>query len=58
MENKLYIGALVLEVTRRCNMHCEHCLRGDTQNLDMQKEIVDKLLEQTESIFCVTFSGG
>lgn len=58
MKNKLHINSLVLEVTRRCNMHCEHCLRGDAQNLDMQKEVVDKLLEQTETIFGVTFSGG
>jgi len=49
---------LILEVTRRCNMCCEHCLRGDAQNLDMAEETVDKLLEQVGSIATVTFSGG
>ena len=49
---------MILEVTRRCNMCCEHCLRGDAQNLDMAEETVDKLLEQVGSIATVTFSGG
>lgn len=52
------VSSLILEVTRRCNMCCEHCLRGDAQNLDMAEETVDKLLEQVGSIATVTFSGG
>lgn len=58
MGNKLNIYNLVLEVTRRCNMCCAHCLRGEAQNMDMQKETIDKLLDQTDSISMVTFSGG
>lgn len=55
---KIGVRSLVLEVTRRCNMCCDHCLRGDAQDLDMQKETVDALLEQVGSIGEVTFSGG
>ena len=58
MGNKLNIYNLVSEVTRRCNMCCAHCLRGEAQNMDMQKETIDKLLDQTDSISMVTFSGG
>ena len=25
---------IVIEVTRRCNMACKHCLRGEAENLD------------------------
>ena len=32
---EIYVESLVIEVTRRCNMRCEHCLRGDAQNLDI-----------------------
>lgn len=55
---KIGVRSLILEVTRRCNMCCDHCLRGDAQDLDMQKETVDALLEQVGSIGEVTFSGG
>jgi hypothetical protein len=39
-------------------MTCEHCLRGDAQNMDMTKEIVDAALKGVTSIYQVTFSGG
>lgn len=38
---KINVHTLIVEVTRRCNMTCKHCLRGDAQSLDMQKETVD-----------------
>lgn len=49
---------LVLELTRNCNMYCNHCLRGDTENLNMSEVIIDKLLENTHLIEEITFSGG
>jgi len=54
------IRNLILEVTRRCNMSCEHCLRGDAENLDLKKEYVDTLLDQLDGgwISSVTFTGG
>lgn len=52
------VYSLVLEVTRRCNMACEHCLRGDAQAVDMQKSIVDQVLRKIDSISEVTFTGG
>lgn len=54
----LYIHDLVLEVTRRCNMSCEHCMRGDAENLDMTENIIDTVLAQADQIDTVTFSGG
>lgn len=60
MENnrKPMIQELILEVTRRCNMSCAHCLRGDAQALNMSKEIIDKVLDSVESIGSVLFTGG
>lgn len=54
----MVIQNLVLEVTRRCNMACEHCLRGDAQNMDMSKEIIDEVLKSCNGINSVTFTGG
>lgn len=53
-----YVSSLVLEVTRRCNMQCEHCMRGAAQNLDMNLEIIDKLFESGIEFSGVTFTGG
>lgn len=50
-------NALVIEVTRRCNMCCEHCLRGEAQNLDITHEILEHIAK-TIAPCEVTFTGG
>lgn len=49
---------LSLEVTRRCNLNCAHCMRGEAQNIDMSNDIIDNLLVQTNEIEKVLFTGG
>lgn len=53
----IYTNDLILEVTRRCNMACEHCLRGDAQNLDMSDSIIRWAAKNIEAC-SVTFTGG
>ena len=55
---KIFFGGLGLEITRRCQLQCAHCLRGDAQNVDMSKEIIDSILDQCAGIFEVSFMGG
>lgn len=57
---ELYLSQLVLEVTRRCNMACDHCLRGNAQAVDMPTEVIDRVLDSIEGhgIGSVTFTGG
>ena len=59
-ENNVNISVkdLVLEVTRRCNMCCEHCLRGDSENMDITKDVIDRTLDLVEDISTITFTGG
>jgi organic radical activating enzyme len=52
------INTLTLEITRRCNMRCDHCMRGEAQALDMNLEIIDKVLDSGVSLGSVTFTGG
>ena len=47
-----------IELTRRCNERCAHCLRGDTQNLTITKEIIDKLFEDAKECLQVYITGG
>lgn len=49
---------LITETTRRCNMRCPHCLRGNPQNKVMTKEILRKALSNFSYISTVTFTGG
>jgi len=41
---------LVIEVTRRCNMECEHCLRGEAENVDMDIKYIEKLFQKIDYI--------
>lgn len=50
-----------IEVTRRCNMCCAHCLRGDAESIDIQEKYIDAFLDNFEKgayISSLTFTGG
>lgn len=55
---KLQIGNLIIEVTRRCNLACEHCLRGDPEPLDLDYGTLQKFLDSVSSIGSIAFTGG
>jgi len=54
----LHINNLILEITRRCNAECRHCLRGDAQKVGISNRVIDRVLEDVSSIGAVTFTGG
>lgn len=56
--DKIVFNQLTFEVTRRCNMACAHCLRGDAENVDLWNMDVDGVLEQTEAIGRLIITGG
>lgn len=58
MEKQYEIENLMLEITRRCNMTCNHCMRGDAQNIDMPYEVIDEILKNVRRIYTITFTGG
>lgn len=46
---------IMFEITRRCNLQCAHCFRGDAQNMDISEEVIDKTLDQIScSVFAIT----
>lgn len=49
---------LVLEVTRRCNMSCRHCMRGEAQAVDMSEETMRKAISMLDDIGSISFTGG
>jgi organic radical activating enzyme len=55
----MIIDNLILEITRKCNFSCEHCLRGNAQNKEISFSVIDALFENNiEYISLVTFTGG
>jgi organic radical activating enzyme len=55
---KLTFEYLTIEVTRKCNMRCAHCLRGDAQDVDIDYKHIDDLLDQVEVIGHLDVTGG
>lgn len=55
---KLIFDFISIEVTRRCNLNCRHCLRGDAQEVDIDFAVIDALVEQSAQIYTLTFTGG
>ena len=45
------MSCLGIEVTRKCNMNCDFCARGQAQNLEISKEIIDKTLDELSDTF-------
>lgn len=58
----LIIKDLCIEVTRRCNMTCSHCMRGEAQNLNLNIDKIDKLFNNNKfniiEINRLTITGG
>lgn len=54
----LSISDAVIEVTRKCNMNCEHCLRGATQRKVIDNGYIHKFLQLIDSVGSLTITGG
>lgn len=54
----MYINSLSIELTRRCNLSCEHCLRGTAQNCDIDKKYIDAAFKKFNSIGSLCLTGG
>ena len=57
-ERKLCVAELVIETTRRCPIACEHCCRGDAQDMDFDVRHLDRFLRGCETVGTLTLSGG
>lgn len=57
MKKYKYMG-LMIEFTRKCNLHCIHCMRGEAQNVTITKEIIDRIIESVEDCLRFQFTGG
>lgn len=55
---KLRIDNLQIDLTRRCNFRCKHCMRGDSQNMDMAPETIRRFFSLVSEVNTLLISGG
>lgn len=55
---RLAVTDLALELTRRCNMKCEHCMRSDAEGVDMARRTIENVFMSTAEIMTLTLTGG
>lgn len=60
MNNITHLLTLKVDLTRRCNMNCAFCCKGDAENEDIDKAIIDKAIENVQEFYISTLqvSGG
>lgn len=56
----MHISDMIIEITRQCNLSCEHCLRGRKQNINIDPMLIDKFIQKNNitSIGMLTITGG
>ena len=47
---KYKLNSLSVEITRKCNFKCRHCMRGQAQDVTITPRIIDRLFEQIEDV--------
>ena len=55
---ELNIDNLIIEVTRKCNMKCQHCLRGSAQRKVISNHYIHKMMALIDNVGTITISGG
>ena len=54
----MQVSNLTIELTRRCNLSCDHCLRGTAQNCDIDKKHIDAAFQKFDRIYTLCLTGG
>lgn len=54
----MVLNELHLEITRNCTLHCEHCLRGDKECVNMSLDTLNNVFKDIEKIDTLLLTGG
>lgn len=54
----IVVENLYLELTRKCNLKCAHCMHGDSRNEEMSDKTIERIFEDVNEINCLEFAGG
>lgn len=56
--DKLTFEELAIEITRKCNRRCIHCMRGTAQKSTITKDIIDKIFLEIANCKRIALTGG
>ena len=57
--NKVYVfNEVGLEITRRCPLSCDHCLKGEQQQKGMSKEVMEDFFKNVMGIRTLSLASG
>ena len=45
-------------LTRKCNLKCEHCMRGDSQKIDISEDVLDSFFSKVAEVGNLCLGGG
>lgn len=57
-DDDLRYAGICVELTRKCNMSCPHCMRGEAQNKTITKEVIDRLCHNITIVDSFGITGG
>lgn len=49
---------VAIEITRKCNLACKHCMRGEAENCHISQELLEKLFDEVKSANALVITGG
>lgn len=52
------VTSLQIEITRKCNLKCVHCMRGEPQDTSINTKIIDRIFDCIYNCDDITFTGG
>lgn len=55
---KILTDHLGIELTQRCNLNCSHCFRGEARNVNISREIIEKVFDEVKYARVLDLSGG
>ena len=57
--NRVYVfNEVALEITRRCPLNCDHCLKGEQQLKGMSREVMEEFFENVMGIRTLSLASG
>lgn len=57
-KKRISVDMLGIEVTRKCNLKCKHCCRGEAQNLDIELCYIDQIFNFVGYVKTLIVTGG
>ena len=49
---------LGIELTQKCNLDCKHCFKGESTNISITREIIEKVFDEVKFVETLDLSGG